>query len=113
MKNIKAKLELVRQVFPNVLVEPDGEGITIDLFLRIDPSPVKVKTLRGEISVDGYSLTVDTGEDVAYLGDYRRLEAALIEAAAYYAKWRATRIMDAANLEAFVNEEQAYERVHA
>lgn len=54
----------------------------------------EIGSLRVKIERDGWELTLDNGEDVVSLEKSLLLDTVVAEAAAFYARWKATGVLD-------------------
>ena len=94
--------EIARRIFPGVNVETEFGDIVIE-FLRITPTFVEQNRIGQTTKVPGFELTLDTGEDSQSLV-VGQLGLVLIEAAKFYAGWKAQQVLNSMADEAFAKQ---------
>lgn len=84
------QFEIIKQVFPNVVVEKEGDRILINHFLSIEPTEVEVRSIGRSRNVQGFLAILDNGEDAIelYAGTvfWKAIEALVVELAKFNLK---------------------------
>jgi len=84
------QLNVIKQAFPNVIVEKEGERVLINHFLSIEPVEVEISTIRSKRKVNGYLAILDNGEEAVelYRGTsfWSALESCAVELAKFNLK---------------------------
>lgn len=79
--------EIIKQAFPNVVVEREGERVIINHFLSIEPNEVEVRSIGRSSKVQGFLAILDNGEDAIELyngtGFWEAIESLVVELAKF------------------------------
>ena len=84
------QFEIIKKVFPNVVVEREGERVLINHFLSIEPNEVEVRSIGRTRKVQGFLATLDNGEDAVELYNgtvfWEAIESCVVEFAKFNLK---------------------------
>lgn len=88
------RLDIIRRSFPGSPVEEECGRYLVHRFLSLEARPVRVRTLRGSLEVDGWLACLDNGRDVVELYEGTSFGNALKEMGMALARWRVDVALD-------------------